>query len=286
MFLVITASLYVALTSRQGALILVEGEQHNGQQSLMISEHGLLSTPLTLPATFRLDKVRMRFDSNGQPSEVFSDLAINDKSGRSTALTASINRIQHYRGLRIYHAAQYGDAFSVVFTDKTGISHTELIMVQQPIGLNEAGYSEDFSVTWSPYRFAAKYYADTDRKSMSSTHPELVVRILEKNKEIARTILKPGSSGILGEYQVQLNGVQKWSKLIIVDITGMPIIFVGFAIIMVGGLIHYMTPPRELIGRRQPNDTYRIYWKATTFKEFFRDERDAIQRELNKENSL
>jgi hypothetical protein len=55
---------------------------------------------------------------------------------------------------------------------------------------------------------------------------------------------------------------------------------------MLGGLIHYMTPPRELIGILQLDRSYRVYWKASTFREFFRDERDAIQRELNRENSL
>jgi hypothetical protein len=90
---------------------------------------------------------------------------------------------------------------------------------------------------------------------------------------------------MLGEYRVRLNNVQKWSKLIIVDIDGMPIIFAGFAIIMLGGLIHYMAPPRELIAIRQPDHSFRVYWKAPIFKEFFRDEQDAVRRALDKEFS-
>jgi hypothetical protein len=286
MCLVITASLYVALTGRQGSLLLVEGEQPNKLQALNFSEHGLLSEPMKLLGTIRLDKVRVSFSADNQPADVFSDLSISDKSGQITSLTASINRIQHYLGLRIYHAAQYGDAFTVAFTDKAGVTHNELIMVQQPLGLDKAGYCDEFAVSWSPYRFAAKYYADVDRKSMFSSRPELVVRALDGQKEISRTSLTPGNSGVLGGYPIRLNRVDKWAKLIIVDLAGMPIIFAGFAIIMLGGLIHYMTPPRELIGIRQHDGSCRVYWKATVFREFFKDERDAILSKLNKENSL
>jgi hypothetical protein len=286
MFLVITASLYVALTGRQGVIVLSEGQQLNSRQPLDVSEHGMLSAPLKLPGTIRLNKVRVRFSANGQPPEVFSDLSISDESGRNDSLTASINRIQRYHGLRIYHAAQFGDAFTVVFTDKSGVSHTEKIMVQQSANLATAGYSDDFDVSWSPYRYSAKYFADVERKSMESSRPEFVIRVMDGKKEIARTSLTPGSSELLGEYRVKLDGVEKWAKLIIVDIAGMPLIFAGFAIIMFGGLIHYMTPPRELIGFKLPDGSYQVYWKAPYFRDFFKDELDDIIRELNKESAV
>ncbi|MGB9080786.1 MAG: cytochrome c biogenesis protein ResB [Desulfuromonadaceae bacterium] len=285
MTLVLIVSLYVSLTGRQGALILIEGESRDNQQPLDASEHGVLSSPLKLPGSIRLDKVRVNFDSKNQPVDVSSNMLITGQAGMAESFTASVNRISRYHGLRVYHASQYGDAFTVTFIDKSGVSHTEKIMVQQSVGLTKAGYSDDFSVAWSPYLFDAKYFADVDKKSMLSPNPELVIRILDGKREMSRTSLTKGIPGELGEYRVLFNRVEKWSKLIIVDISGMSAIFAGFAIIMLGGLIHYMTPPRELIGVRQSDGSCRVYWKAVAFKEFYADERDDIARELNRETT-
>ena len=283
MTLVVAVSLYVALTARQGALILVEGERREGSQPWNMSVHGLFASPLKLPGAIRLDRVRLRFDNKAQPLEVYSDISFIDVSGRVDAMTASINRILSYHGMRIYHASQYGNAFVVSFTDKAGTVHSETIAAQQPVNLTDAGYSEEFGVSWSPYPVSAKYYADADRKSMDSMNPELVLRFTNGKKEIARTTLKKGDSGMLGEYRVQLKEVKRWSKLIIEDSTGMPLIFTGFAIIMLGGLLQYLTPPRELIAVRQKDDCYMVYWKAVAFRDFYLDERDEVAMALKKE---
>lgn len=279
--LVITVSLYVALTYRQGALILVEGEQINGRQPWIASEQGLFASPLKLPGDIRLDRVRVRFDDKQQPVEVFSDLSMGNASGQFTRLSASINRIQNYHGMRIYHSAQYGSTFSVTITDKSGVVHAETIAAQQPVSPTKAGYSEDFGVSWSPYLLSAKYYADAGKKTMISENPELVLRLSQGNRELARTSLTKGQTGILGEYRVRLERVSRWSKLVFVESSGMPLVFGGFAVIMLGGLLQYLAPPRELIGIRQVDGLYRVYWKSLSFREFFAEERDRLATELH-----
>lgn len=283
MTLVILVSLYVSLTGRQGMLLLVEGEQRDQRQLWDAEQHGWLSSPLQLPEMVRLDKVRVAFDSKKQPSEVSSDISFIDQSGRVTSMTASINRILNYHGLRIYHAAQYGTAFTVTFINNAGMSHTEKIMIQQPLDLAKAGYSDDFSVSWSPYLFEAKYFADFDRKNMLSDNPELVVRLLDRKMEMARVSLTQGIQGVLGEYRIRFDRAEKWSKLIIVDRSGMSAIFAGFAIIMLGGLIHYMLPPRELIGIVQKDGLCRVYWRATAFKDFYCQEHVEVVAKFEKE---
>lgn len=285
MTLVVAASLYVSLTGRQGVLILEKGEQRSKEQPWNAAEHGQLAAPLQLPGTIRLDNVRLRFDEKNQPAEVASDVSFIDATGRTDSLTATINRMTAYRNLRIYHAAQYGDAFTVAITDENGAEHTEKILIQQPVSLTTAGYSDDFGVAWAPNVFSAKYYVDAERKSMLSRTPLFTIRMLDRGKELARTTLTPGSSGVLGAYRVRLLDVQKWSKLIVVDIKGMPLIFAGFAIIMLGGLLHYLTPPRELIGSRQSDGCYLIYWKAVAFADFFIDERDNLATALSVEGT-
>jgi len=283
---VITMSLYVALTTRQGTLILVEGEQQNSSRSWVMSEHGLFRRPLELPEIIRLDRVRVQFDSKQQPVDVSSDLSLIEPSGRINPLTVSINRIVRYRGLRIYHAAQYGNAFAVTFTDKNGNVHAETIAAHHPVRPSEAGYSDDFAVDWTSKLLSAKYYADADRQSLVSDNPELILRATQGGREVTRTTLTTNKSGVLGEYRAQLKGVSRWAKLIVVDSSGMPLVFTGFAIIMLGGLLQYLIPPRELIAFRQNDDLYLVYWKAAAFRNFFMDERDEIAAALRTEIEL
>jgi hypothetical protein len=280
--LAITVSSYVALTGRQGSLVLVEGEQHDSSQPWLASEQGTLAAPLKLPGSIRLDKVRVSFDERNHPAGVSSDLTLTDPGGRASSLTASINKIEHYRGLRIYQASQYGKAFGVTLTGRDGKPRSEKIAVQQPTDLTEAGYSADLPLAGTRLTLSAKSYADADGKSMLSANPRVVLRLADGDRELARSALTRGQSGMLGEYRVRLDTVEMWAKLIIVDIKGMTAIFAGFAIIMLGGLIQYLTPPREIIGASEADGSYRVFWKATAFKECFEDERDQVAAALRK----
>lgn len=274
MVLALCGSLYVALTGRQGALILVAGDQpHRG--GWHGSQHGLLTTPLPLPGEVRLDRVSLDFDAKNQVNRVSSELTISRAPGERESVSARINEISSYHDLRLYHSAQYGDAFTLEFVDQKGGGHYEKIPIQHPKELERAGYG-DFDLKWTPYLLSAKYFADADRKSMTSANPLLVLRLLDRNRELARVQLTPGASATLGEYRVRLLAVQKWSNLIFVDVSGMPIVFAGFALLILGGLVHYLAPPRELIAIPREDGLYRVYWKGIFFRDFFIEERDEL----------
>ena len=207
-------------------------------------------------------------------------MAITDAAGTVSSLVTSINRSAGYKGLRIYHAAQYGDAFTVTFTDPSGVGHSETIAAQQPVSPLVEGYSDEYPLSWSPYRLSAKYFADVDKKTLGSDRPQLILRLTDGGREAARTSLIRGDKSMLGKYRVELDSVEKWVKLVVVDITGIPAVFTGFAIIMLGGLLHFMTPPRDLIALQQPNGSYKVFWKTSVFKEFYDDERVGIAEKL------
>jgi cytochrome c biogenesis protein ResB len=282
---VITMSLYVALTTRQGTLILVEGEQQANNRSWAVSEQGVFATPLELPGTIRLDRVKVQLDSRQQPLDVSSELSLIEPSGQVHPLTASINRMLNYHGLRIYHAAQYGNAFAVSFTDKNGTVHAETVAAHHPPTPAEAGYSDDFAVNWSSNLLSAKYYVNADKQSQSGGNPELTLRMTQAGRELARTTVTTGKTGMLGEYKVKLHGVSQWAKLTVVDSRGMPLLFTGFAVIMLGGLLRYLMPPRELIAIRQQHDCYTVFWKAGSFRDFYLEERDRLTMALQRENT-
>jgi hypothetical protein len=281
MVLSVCASLYVALTGKQGALVLVEGAATGNGQSWINAEQGMITTPLKMPGLVRLDRLTVGFDAKNQPVAVSSAISIVSNGNNIDRLTATINGITNYRGMRIYHSTEYGDAFTLEFNDEKGNSHYEKLLIQQPAGLDLAGYG-DFALAWSAYTLSAKYLADAEKRSMTSANPLLTLRLLDGKRELTRLTLTRGASGELGRYRVRLIAVEKWSKLIFVDITGMPVIFAGFAVIMLGGIMHYIFSPRELIGVRERNDRFRVYWKAPSFGEFYEEERDRAAAALHK----
>lgn len=126
-----------------------------------------------------------------------------------------------------------------------------------------------------PYLIKAKYFADADKKSMLSQHPLLVMRLVDKGRVIGEVSLKNGESGQLGPYTATVTGISKWAGMIFVDITGMPGIFLGFFIIIIGGGLTYFMPPREFYLRKE-GDGFSITWKATRFESFYEEEYEKV----------
>jgi cytochrome c biogenesis protein ResB len=279
---VIVLSLYAALTARQAALILVEGQEHRSGAPWTQSQYGVYAKPLVLPGTIRLDRVAIRYDAKQQPLEVSSELSITDADGAVEKVSAAINRILTYRGLRIYHAAQYGNAFDVTFTGRDGVVHRETVAAHHPLSPSEPGYSDEFGVAWATQLLSAKYYTDAARRTADDGNPELVLRMTEQGRETGRVTLGKGASGMLGEFRVQLVGVSRWAKLMVVDGHGISLIFSGFAIIMLGGLLQYLLPPRELIAFIHPHGRYTVFWRAPLFRSFYLDEQRCLAAELRK----
>ena len=283
MLVTIAASLYIALTDQRGMLSLTEGEVHAPGAPWQSEAHGMLAGPLVVPEGVRLDRLDLQFNTDSTVDRVASELSFLPGTGAVAKKLVAINSILFHRGLRIYQNSTYGDEFTVEFTDAAGNAHREKLRIPHPPRIDKAGY-EDFEVPWSPYGLSTKYYADAANTSMNSPNRLLVLRLMEKEREIARVSLKPGESGVLGDVRVRLVGVEKWSSLIFVNVTGMPVIFFGFCIMVLGGLIHYCTPPREFIIDRS-GDACFLSWKASRFGEFYRDEYRSIITAIEAENA-
>lgn len=284
MVLAIGASCWLALTGRQAVMILAEGESRDGRIGWSASESGLFSPPLEFPGAIGLEKVTVSFDERQQPSRIASVLAFTGKDGSTERFEAGINRLAAFRGTRVYHSSQYGDAFAVEFVDRQGTVRYEKLPLQQAAGPDRAGYA-DFTPPWLPYELSAKYYADAEKKRMTGGDPLLTMRLMDGEREAARAELSTGRAAHLGPYRVRLIGVQKWAKIIFVDLTGMEVVFAGFAVIMLGGLFQYLAPPRELVGVAGEDGRYRVYWRGGSFGEFYLEERDRLKAALEGEGA-
>ncbi len=283
MIVSVASSLFIALTQQRGAVFLQEGELFPPGARWQAEEHGAMARVLTLPMTVSLDRLRVSFMPDQHIDRAASDLTFIDGSGLAEHHTVGINDVLSYGDLTIYQRSDYGDLFRVSFTDEQGITHVESLPIGFPSSPAEAGYC-DFRFPWLPYLISTKYYTDVARKSLGSPDRQLYLRLLDKEKrEVARVSLQKGERAQLGRYSVQLLAVGRWSGLIFVRNSGMPFVFAGFFIIVLGGALTYMTPPREFIASPGSGGYY-VRWWAVRFSDFYRNEGEELMSALQGEN--
>lgn len=275
MLLVLVASCFIALTEQRGALTIAQCEMLAPADEWISTEEGLLAQKLRLPATFRFDDLRVLYDEKNAPEQIESLVTFIRNDGTEDLLNVAVNGVSSYQGVRIYHTNEYGAAFSLELTGPDGMRHVEKLLISHPDGAAEAGYL-DTVLPWLPYTLSAKYFADVERRSMNSADSQLILRLMSGKDEVARISLLSGQSGQLGGYRVRLLAVDKWAKFIFVYLNGIEIVFAGFSLMMIGALLSYLMPPRELVIILQGQGNYEVFWRAAKFSEFYAEERNAV----------
>jgi cytochrome c biogenesis protein len=273
--IVIASSLIIVLTEKRGRLQLIEGELYVPGTPWVMEEKGMLVGSFILPEAVRLDNVFPEFWETDDLKQLMTTISFSDPKGRSKRYTLSINQTINYRGIRVYQSQSFGNAFFVTLTDKEGRSKGLILQIQNPNKRDKASYG-NFRSEGMPYLLKAKYFADAEKKSMLSQNPLLIMRLVDKGRLISEVSLKKGGSGQLGPYTATLDNASMWAGMIFVDITGMPCIFFGFLIIIIGGGLTYFMPPREFYIRKEDRGLFIITWKATRFESFYKEEYEKI----------
>jgi len=280
----IASSLLIALTQKRGVLNLVEGEITIPGAPWAAEENGLMAGKFVLPEAVRLEQVIAEFWETDDLKQLTSAISFIDPQGRINKYTLAINQTIDYRGLRIYQSYNSGDAFFVKFVDLEGGRNGVILQIQSPSKRDRASYG-NFHLEGTPYLLKAKYFADAGKRSMDSTNPLLVLRLMDKGKVLGEINLRKGESDKIGPYTASFLEASKWAGIIFVDITGMPGIFLGFFIIIAGSGLTYFMPPSEFFVRREGNE-FSIAWKATRFESFYKEEFESVLKDIGKDLPL
>lgn len=283
MVITIAASLFIALTQQRGVIHLAEGDMRYPSDPLLMEEHGLLAEPLVLSEAMRLDRLSYSFWPTYSVRQVASTLSFLSDSGTHETKTVEINRILTHRGVRYYQGIEFGHAFFVVVTGPTGLSRLFQLQIQHPETPEKPGYNDFHDLLGDGYLLRAKYLVDVEQKSFDHVNPLLTLRLDSQGKEKGQLPLQIGEKGAIGPYSFELRAFTPWSRLIVVKFAGMPMIFFGFLIISLGGLLHYFTPPREALVHRTENGGATVCWRATKFAGLYRDELATLKKALGGE---
>jgi cytochrome c biogenesis protein len=273
--LVIASSLIIVLTEKRGLLHLVEGELYVPGTPWLMEYNGILAGHFILPEAVMLDHVLPGFWENDSLKDLKTTISFSDPQGKIKRYELGINQKVDFRGVRVYQEQSFGHAFFVTLADKIGTRNGLILQIENPDKRDKASYG-NFQSDRIPYLLKTKYFVDADKKSMLSQNPLLIMRLVDKGRVISEVLLKKGGSGQLGPYTATLDNVSMWAGMIFVDITGMPGIFLGFFIIIIGGGLTYFMPPREFHIRKEESGLFIINWKATRFESFYREEYEKI----------
>jgi len=280
MMVTIAASLFIALTQQRGVIHLAEGAIRHSSEPLLMEEHGLLAKPLLLPQALRLDRIAYSFWPNHGVRQVASTISFPGDSGTSETKTVEINRILTHRGIRYYQGVEFGHAFFVEVTSRTGDNRLYQLQIQHPETPDKPSYNDFQDLLGDGCLVRAKYWVDAERKSFDNVNPLLTLRLDCRGEEVGQIPIKVGEEGSIGPYKFHLRAFAPWSRLIVVNLSGMPGIFLGFFIICLGGVLHYFTTPREAWICGATASKSKICWRATKFAGFYQDELASLKKTL------
>lgn len=281
----IAASLFIALTQQRGVVQIAEGTMRYPSDPLLSEEHGLLAQPLVLPDTLRLDRVTYSFRPDNSVQRVGSTLSFISDAGTVETKSVEINKILIHRGMRFYQGVEFGHAFFVEVTAPGGMARTFQLQVQHPEEPGRPAYNDYHDLLGNGQLLRAKYLVDAAGKSFSRVDPLLTLRLEAGGRAIGQVPLKVGEEGVIGDYRFRLQAFAPWSRLLIANLVGMPMIFLGFFIICLGGVFHYFTPPREVTVSETVSGGATVHWCATKFAGFYIDELASLKQSLGFEEN-
>lgn len=283
MVVTIAASLFIALTQQRGVVQIAEGTLWYPSDPLLSEEHGLLAKPLVLPDTLRLDRLSYRFRPDNSVQRVGSTLSFISDTGTVETKSVEINRIVHHRGMRFYQGVEFGHAFFVEVTGPDGLPRMFQLQIQHPEAPGRPAYNDYSGLLGEGQLLRAKYLVDAAGQSFSRVDPLLTLRLEAGGREIGQVPLRVGEEGVIGDYRFRLKAFAPWSRLLIAKLVGMPMIFLGFFIICLGGVLHYFTPPREVTVSETAGGGATVRWCATKFTGFYLDELTSLKQSLGVE---
>lgn len=274
MTVTVAFALVYVLTEHRAILRVVSGPGTPVVAGGFAERSGLLATRLPLPDRVTLVHLEPSFREGGGLSDLSSVLALSYPGAAPEQVQVAINAQRRHRGALLYQLQNFGKIFDLVLEDLGGERVAIALPLPAPLRPDEAGYGS-LPLAGGRLLLKAKYYADAARASLAADHPQLVLRLQDGDVVTGEAVLEDGGSATLGRFTVRLAGVRSWTDVLVDGSSGTTGIFAGFALLLLGGALTFLSAPREVI-LRDAEGAVTVSWRTQRFADMYAEERDRV----------
>ncbi|MDH4332528.1 MAG: cytochrome c biogenesis protein ResB [Desulfobulbaceae bacterium] len=283
---IILAGLYNAALQQRGLVVLSEGETFSGKgEEWLHTEQGLLAAPFALDFSARLGSFRPLYGSSGRLKAAESELVMVNKGGQSVTRSLAINRPVHFNGIKIFLSGKYGYAADFILNERGPNPVLARILLDAPAGRGETIFHElDFPTT--DYHLAINFYPDLRQPSFLPSFPGADLSISENGAPPHYGRLPLGYTVQLSHGDtLTLRRVSYWSGLIFVNSHGLPLLSLGFGLIIIGAFLLYAVPCKVVslrVSEEENDQRLFVNGSSKRYPALFFQELQEIANELEK----
>ena len=270
----------VYVVTKHRVLVRLTGQEITSLTPGNIQEiRGFLPLKQKLPATIFLNSLEPRFWENDKLERLSSELYFADKpGGEPQRVYIAVSDKSQYGQFTVYQANTFGRAYDLEFASADGNILRERLYLSYPQRRDVASYGE-MGITGTDFILKAKFFADSERKTIKLHEPQLTMRLYRKKELLGESTLTQGGIAQMGPLVVRHVQSEWWTDIMLDGTHGTGGIFTGFALILTGVLASYCLVPREIIVFETVKGVY-LHHITKRFAQFYREEFDDIIKRL------
>jgi hypothetical protein len=232
----------VALTTAsEGIYVLVEGQSIPAGESPITRGSGPLASEFTLPQSLTLNRVSTSWWEDGSVQQIVSDLSIGDDARR---FSVSVNGSRSVDGFRYYQDQRFGPTYLLTLENADGRTMKQRLDLPHPTPGSPTYLDVDLA---DGSTLRARCQSDIDPETTTLTLKKELGGVESEPVEFLGT----GSHMLVGDTQVTVDDVRRWTALILVKQHGVGALFVSFFIVGIGAIMLYAAPVAK-VGSSQP----------------------------------
>lgn len=242
LLLIFLGVLFGATTNLRGRVVLTEGqtftERHQDYQQL---QEAYLFRENHQNFQVRLDKLHLIYDKRNQPSNYASDVTVFDGGQEIKKQRVVVNNPLSYKGFVFYQTARYGFSPLLILEDSQGRVLFDAYVSLNTVEKEEIEFKDSFTVPDTTLRFTAQFYPHAEQvgsrlkmKSLLLKKPALYLKVSDGERKLFEGPLFLNQSTNFNGLALTFGGVRYWTNFWVTRDQGIPIIFTGFWVGLVG----------------------------------------------------